>query len=79
MGNWDDAVRAIIGTCQHGVALDVHCCGCHSGFLFDAAKCTCIRVAPDTARLGVCLKCGDEGLIGCGCDCCGGDVYRAQE
>lgn len=21
--------------CRHGVALDVHCCGCHSGFIFD--------------------------------------------
>lgn len=33
----------------------------------------------DSKQIGVCLKCGDEGLIGCGCDCCGGDVYRAQE
>lgn len=23
--------------CRHGTAMDVHCCGCHSGFLFDAA------------------------------------------
>ena len=22
-------------TCEHGVALDVHCCNCHSGFIFD--------------------------------------------
>lgn len=28
-------------TCEHGVAMDVHCCGCHSGFLFDSRKCTC--------------------------------------
>jgi len=21
--------------CQHGTACDVHCCFCHSGFLFD--------------------------------------------
>lgn len=21
--------------CQHGTAADVHCCGCHSGFVFD--------------------------------------------
>jgi hypothetical protein len=27
--------------CEHGTALDVHCCGCHSGFLFDFAACTC--------------------------------------
>ena len=25
-------------TCEHGVAWDVHCCGCHSGFLFDSRK-----------------------------------------
>lgn len=22
-------------TCQHGTAMDVHCCHCHSGFIFD--------------------------------------------
>lgn len=27
--------------CQHGRALDVHCCNCHSGFLFDAGSCVC--------------------------------------
>jgi hypothetical protein len=27
--------------CEHGTAMDVHCCGCHSGFLFDSRKCTC--------------------------------------
>lgn len=21
--------------CEHGTAMDVHCCGCHSGFVFD--------------------------------------------
>ena len=21
--------------CKHGVAMDVHCCNCHSGFIFD--------------------------------------------
>lgn len=33
--------------CQHGTAMDVHCCGCHSGFLFDAATCVCGREAWD--------------------------------
>jgi hypothetical protein len=28
--------------CNHGVAMDVHCCGCHSGFLFDIATCVCL-------------------------------------
>ena len=23
------------GACQHGTAWDVHCCNCHSGFIFD--------------------------------------------
>jgi len=27
--------------CQHGTAMDVHCCNCHSGFLFDADSCVC--------------------------------------
>lgn len=31
----DDAV------CPHGHAMDVHCCGCHSGFLFDPDSCIC--------------------------------------
>jgi hypothetical protein len=22
--------------CEHGTAMDVHCCDCHSGFLFDS-------------------------------------------
>lgn len=31
--------------CEHGTACDVHCCNCHSGFLFDADACVC--VCPD--------------------------------
>jgi hypothetical protein len=27
--------------CQHGTAMDVHCCNCHSGFLFDSDSCVC--------------------------------------
>ncbi len=27
--------------CEHGTASDVHCCGCHSGFLFDSRTCIC--------------------------------------
>jgi hypothetical protein len=27
--------------CEHGTAVDVHCCNCHSGFLFDADACVC--------------------------------------
>ena len=29
-------------TCEHGAALDVHCCNCHSGFLFDVDSCVCV-------------------------------------
>lgn len=28
--------------CQHGTALDVHCCNCHGGFLFDVDACVCV-------------------------------------
>lgn len=27
--------------CRHGVATDVHCCGCHSGFLFEGGEHDC--------------------------------------
>jgi len=27
--------------CEHGTAIDVHCCNCHSGFLFDVDACVC--------------------------------------
>lgn len=27
--------------CEHGTAMDVHCCNCHSGFLFDPDSCVC--------------------------------------
>lgn len=27
--------------CQHGTAIDVHCCNCHSGFLFSTDDCEC--------------------------------------
>jgi hypothetical protein len=27
--------------CEHGTAMDVHCCNCHSGFLFDITQCVC--------------------------------------
>jgi DNA-binding NarL/FixJ family response regulator len=34
--------------CEHGTALDVHCCGCHSGFLFEGMRCTCMtKVSTD--------------------------------
>lgn len=28
--------------CEHGTAIDVHCCNCHSGFLFDSESCVCV-------------------------------------
>lgn len=27
--------------CEHGTAMDVHCCNCHGGFLFDTSRCVC--------------------------------------
>ena len=27
--------------CEHGTALDCHCCNCHSGFLFNIEDCVC--------------------------------------
>jgi hypothetical protein len=27
--------------CEHGTAIDVHCCNCHGGFLFDHKECVC--------------------------------------
>jgi hypothetical protein len=38
--------------CEHGTALDVHCCGCHSGFLLDIESCTCLNeAAPVTVTI----------------------------
>lgn len=36
--------------CEHGTALDVHCCNCHGGFLFDASSCVCLFTMPQGAR-----------------------------
>ncbi len=33
--------------CQHGTEIDVHCCGCHSGFLFFPENCRCLTDPPD--------------------------------
>lgn len=35
--------------CEHGTALDVHCCNCHSGFLFDVNWCVCILAVSPVA------------------------------
>ena len=32
--------------CQHGTAADVHCCGCHSGFLFSETY-ACVQTGAD--------------------------------
>lgn len=46
--------------CQHGTALDVHCCNCHSGFIFDKD-----HVCPDPAVLSLhrCKICGTRWLL----------------
>lgn len=50
--------------CEHGTAMDVHCCGCHSGFLFfPADECTCLTLTEQAEVAEV----QDGGLInGCG-------------
>lgn len=57
-------------TCEHGVAMDVHCCGCHSGFLFDRQKCTCLNPPDDPKRIRVSIG---DGLTYLECPCCGDD------
>jgi hypothetical protein len=50
--------------CEHGVAMDVHCCGCHSGFLFDVESCTCLtRGTEMTLSLHRCKVCGTRWLL----------------
>jgi len=34
--------RDVDRVCKHGHAMDVHCCLCHSGFLFSVDDCTCL-------------------------------------
>jgi hypothetical protein len=38
----NEVAPALDPVCEHGVAMDVHCCGCHSGFLFDIQACVCL-------------------------------------
>jgi hypothetical protein len=38
---WSQADPAADVVCQHGTAIDVHCCNCHHGFLFDDSECQC--------------------------------------
>ena len=55
--------------CAHGTAIDIHCCNCHSGFLFNVDTCVCGRVVRLCAcgceenehdDAGRCLFCGLE-------------------
>ena len=39
--------------CEHGTAVDVHCCNCHSGFLFNVEACVCRSQPCD-------LECGER-------------------
>lgn len=50
--------------CEHGTALDVHCCGCHSGFLFDSSQCECLV---DEFLNAPCGRCGSPECFG-GCE-----------
>lgn len=50
-------------TCEHGRALDVHCCNCHGGFLFDSQSCVCVMEQPtsDKTRQSAHAKEGSQG------------------
>lgn len=47
--------------CEHGTAMDVHCCNCHSGFQFDAAACHCDKGALPTDAIWRLLSEADDG------------------
>lgn len=55
--------------CRHGTAMDVHCCNCHSGFIFDPEhKCPPPQVALDWQNLRNVLCCVSQifnGWRGC--------------
>lgn len=40
--------------CEHGTAMDVHCCNCHSGFLFDINSCVCEICKHKRIQIGPC-------------------------
>jgi len=48
--------------CKHGTALDVHCCHCHSGFIFDKDH-KCPPGNPDALQLHRCKTCGTRWLL----------------
>jgi hypothetical protein len=58
--------RSITGTgeyaCAHGTAIDVHCCNCHSGFLFDIDACVCGFEPPTIRKTAPCLGLDDTPL-----------------
>ena len=66
--------------CQHGTAMDVHCCNCHSGFVFDYRH-ECPAASPERVSEGKanrfdCETCGKGIAVdedGC-CRTCGVDA-----
>lgn len=46
--------------CEHGTAMDVHCCGCHSGFQFNAQDCHCHEGALPTDKIWMLLNEADD-------------------
>lgn len=53
--------------CRHGVAFDVHCCNCHSGF-FPPDDCHCRWMHPWWSR-ALCRFGSHDWLDGPGSDC----------
>ncbi len=59
---WPDHLTDDV-VCKHGTAPDVHCCNCHSGFLFDVSSCVCITEQdspPWREGSAVCTNCGES-------------------
>lgn len=52
--------------CVHGTAMDVHCCNCHSGFVFDLAhECPNEELTPHTFNSRTPYEPGDDRDIWC--------------
>lgn len=67
--------------CEHGTAMDVHCCGCHSGFLFDLESCTCLEGSAEAAQPPEkhrCSGCGHRWEGTRGTELCG-DCWRKRQ
>jgi hypothetical protein len=50
--------------CDHGTAMDVHCCNCHSGFLFDSDSCVCaLETSPSETPATQAVSTGTRSML----------------